>query len=182
MKTLSRDLTAVGLIVKVFGIKGDVIVKPTTDDPGRFRRLRKVFVARLPLAGAATDRPQESALTVERASVKPQGVRVKLGGIDDRTAASRIVGSYLCVQSEERVRLPEGSFFVHDIVGLRVVDAAGEAIGVVKEVLRLPANDVYIVDHSGREVMIPAVGEFVKKVDLASGSMVVSLIEGMLEE
>ncbi|MDL1892355.1 16S rRNA processing protein RimM, partial [Sphingobacteriales bacterium CHB3] len=80
------------------------------------------------------------------------------------------------------VRLPKGSYFIHNIIGLRVIGENDEAIGVVKDVLKYPANDVYVVERYGNEVLLPAVKEFIKKIDMESGTMTVRLIEGMLDE
>ena len=177
MKSLPRELIAIGRIVKPFGIRGDLIVKPMSGDPGRFSRLRRVFV------GSEKDGGRDGARAVfERVSIDSRGVRVKLSGVDDRTAAERFVGSFLFVEEDDRIPLPEGTFFVHDVIGLAVINQEGATIGTVTDVMRLPGNDVYVIDAGGREVLIPAVRAFVKQVDLATRSMRVSLIEGLVEE
>jgi 16S rRNA processing protein RimM len=174
-----RELIAVGKIVKAFGIKGDVIVQPMTDDPERFRLLRNVRISRGP---GETNRESHGAVRIERVAIGQRGVRLKLEGVDDRSRAEDLVGRNVLVDEEQRVRLPKGRYFIHDIIGLAVVDEQGRHIGVVKDIMRLPANDVYVVDRHGRELLLPAVKEFIKQVDLDSRSVCVSLIEGMLEE
>jgi 16S rRNA processing protein RimM len=173
LKTTGLELLAVGRIEKVFGIKGEVIVDPMTDSPGRFRTLKKIFV------GADGGNVQESL--IERVSVEPRGVRVKLRGIETRAAAKQIVGSVLFVDESSRLRLPKGRFFVHQLVGLAVVDQNGRTLGRLKEVMKLPAQDVYVIDMDGRDIMLPAVKEFVTDIDVNGGMIRVKLIEGMLE-
>jgi 16S rRNA processing protein RimM len=174
LKTTGRELLAVGRIEKAFGIKGEVVVDPMTDAPGRFRMLKRIFI------GADDEEVQESL--IEHVSVEPRGVRVKLKGVRTRRAAEQIVGLLLFVDETGRASLPKGRFFVHQLIGLAVVDQHGRTRGKLKEVMKLPAQDVYVVDMGGREIMLPAVKEFVTAIDMSGGTITVNLIEGMLEK
>jgi 16S rRNA processing protein RimM len=168
------DLLAVGRVEKAFGIRGEVIVSLMTDSPERFRVLKQVLVGRAP-AGA-------HPMIVEQVSVGPRGVRLKFAGTDSRDAAEALVGEFLFVDARHRVRPANGRHFVHELVGLSVVDEQGSPVGTVREVLKLPAHDVYVIDRAGREVMIPAVKEFIRSIDRDARTMTVRLIEGMLDE
>lgn len=150
------------------------MVLPLTSNPSRFKKLKRVLV------GADDSAVTEG--TILSAKVEPRGVRVLLQGITDRSAAEKLVGFFLFVEEKDAVRLPKGTYFIHDLIGLLVVDEEGSAIGVVRDVLKYPANDVYVVEREGREVMLPAVKEFIKKIDMESRTMKVRLIEGMLHE
>ncbi|MBM2841023.1 MAG: rimM [Bacteroidetes bacterium] len=75
----------------------------------------------------------------------------------------------------------KGTYFVHDVVGMTVVDEHDNNIGTIKDVLRFPAQDVYLVEHNGNEWMIPAVKEFVDSIDVASKTMRVRLIDGLVD-
>ena len=165
---------AIGTIVKAFGIRGEVVIRIYTDSTSRFRRLKEVHLGR--------DAAASAAMRVERVAVEARGVRLKLAGVDSRTAAEALVGSLLFVDEGHRMPLPRGRFFVHEVVGLRVCDEEGRDLGTVREVLKMPAQDVYVIERHGREVMIPAVKEFVREIDPAAGIMRVRLIEGLLEE
>ena len=171
MSPREKDLYAIGKIVKAFGIRGEVIVLPMTDSPDRFSTIRQVFIGREPASVREA--------RIDRVSVGSRGVKVKIDLIDDRTAAEGMVGQLLFVQGRDRIRPEEGAYFVHDLVGLSVVDLEGAVVGILRDVLRLPAHDVYVVDAGGREVMIPAVKEFVRNIDLNTKTMTVQLIEGM---
>ena len=173
MSDAGRALYAVGKVVKVFGIRGEVVVQPMTDSLERFKKLRTVFVGR--------DDDNAVASEVEHVRVESRGVRLKFAGTNDRTAAGRFVGSLIFVGEADRVRLARKQYFIHDVIGLTVVDQAGSTIGTVKDVLRMPAQDVYVVATGGRDVMIPAVKEFIISIDLGTRSMKVHLIEGMLD-
>ena len=174
MNAPGHDLLAIGSIVKAFGIEGSVIVQPLTDFPSRFRKKNKI------LLGCADKDVRE--MVIERAAVEPRGVKLKLAGIDDRNAAEELVGSLLYVRDAERARLPKGRYFTDDIVGLSVIDEHGVDRGTVREVLKMPANDVYVVGGKGTEILLPAVKEFILKIDLAARTIKVRLIEGMVEK
>jgi 16S rRNA processing protein RimM len=164
---------AIGIIVKAFGIKGEVIVQPMSHQPGRFRKLARVFV------GRSDDSVKETV--VEHVAIEKRGVRVKFAVVNDRTAAEKIVGSLLFVDEVDRLRPRKGAYFIHDVVGMRVVDESGKSIGTVKDVLQLPAHDVYVIETHNREIMLPAVKEFVRSIDIEKKIMNVTLIEGMAE-
>jgi len=167
------ELYAVGRIVKAHGIKGDVVVTPMTNSLQRFAKLKRVFIGR-----ASKDvRP----VRIESVSVGGRGVRLKFAEIEDRTAAEGLRGEIVFVDKQERVRIPKGTFFIHDVIGLRVVDEEENNVGVVKDVLQLPAHDIYVIDSRGREVMVPAVKEFIKLIDISTGTMKVKLIDGLVD-
>lgn len=167
-----HPLCAVGRIVKAFGIRGEIVVEPMTTGPERFRSLRKVF--------AGPTEAKALPYTVTAVQGGGSGVRVTLEEVRDRSAAERLAGSFLFVGEEEKVRPPDGAFFVDDVVGLLVITEEGETVGTVREVLRMPAHDIYVIAADGREVMIPAVREFIRRIDLTARTMHVRLIEGML--
>ncbi len=168
------SLIAIGKVVKAFGIRGELVVTPLTKSGNRFKGLRNIFVG----SGDADARKFEVAAV----RVEPRGARVLLATIDDRTSAEKLVGLLVFVDRKAAVRLPKGTFFVHDLIGIGVVDENGNAIGSVKEVLKYPAHDVYVVDHTGSDLMIPAVKEFITKIDVGAKIMHVKLIDGMLND
>jgi len=170
-----RDLIAVGKIVKVFGVKGDVIVAPMTDFPERFKDLHRIFLGNPSSASGV----QVTETTINRVDVEPRGIRVSLECASDRTTAEQLVGLLILVPPAERVTLPAGTYFVDDLVGLVVLTEDGERVGVLKEVMHMPGHDVYVIQNGGEEVLLPAVPEFVRAVDLQARTLTVKLIEGM---
>ena len=166
-------MLAVGEIVKPFGIRGEVIVQPMTDSPARFRQLKAVWM------GESSASAEE--LAVERAVPEARGVRMKLKGINDRTSAERTRGRLLFVDRAHQIRPSAGRYFVHEVIGLQVRDERDTVVGTVTDVLRYPASDVYVVQGERGEVQIPAVKEFVRSIDLRNRTMIVRLIEGLVE-
>jgi 16S rRNA processing protein RimM len=175
--TSPGERITIGRVVKASGIRGEVKVKPLTDFPERYRTLQKIFLV-------GEGKPSISG-TVDVKSARKQGKHwiVKLAGVDDRSAAEVLVGADLEVDASEAAPLPHGKMYVFDIMGLDVVTAQGRQVGRVKEVLRLPSHDVYVVeDPQGRETMVPAVDAIVTQIDLAGKRMVISPPEGLLPD
>lgn len=172
--TADHGYLSVGRIAKPFGVRGELVVEPTTDDPDRFTALRTVLVGAAPESGRT--------MVLERVHVSERGVRIALKGVSDRTAAEALRGSFLFVAPADRIRLPPGRHFVHSMLGLAVVTEEGERLGTLEEVLKLPAQDVYVVRGARGELLIPAVEEFIRRIDPEAGIMTVRLIEGMSAE
>jgi len=173
LKQTVVEFLAIGRIVKAHGTRGDVVVRPLTDMPDRFRKLRAAYLG----VSAETAR----RVQIDRAAVEVRGVRLHIAGVPDRTEAARLTGHYLFVDRAQRIRLPKGRHFVHEIIGLTVVDQNGAVLGTVRDVMKMPAQDVYVITDGAREFMIPAVKEFILELDTTSRQVRVKLIEGMLE-
>lgn len=142
-----------------------------TDNPARFLKLKRVFVGRTDAETVET--------TVSDVTFNSRGVRLKLGLAGNRTEAEHLVGNLLFVNEEDAVRLPKGAHFIHELVGMQVIDEAGNRIGLLKDVLKYPAQDVYVIDADGEELMVPAVRQFIKHIDSQRRTIRVQLIEGM---
>ncbi|MFN2464309.1 MAG: ribosome maturation factor RimM [Candidatus Dormibacteria bacterium] len=152
----------VGFIRRAVGLSGEVEVEPLGDNPGRFSPGSALLVA-------------SRTVRVERVSPTGGLLRVRFHGIDDRDAADSIRGKYLEVDSSDLPDLPDGAYYEWQLVGLEVVDGSGAPLGRLEEVLEYPANDVYRVAGATDELLVPAVREVVRSVDLESGRMVVDL-------
>jgi 16S rRNA processing protein RimM len=153
----------IGRVTAPFGIKGEVRVRPETDFPERFRELGEVC---LELANG-----EERVVRVAGARVTPKGILLKLEGCEDRDAVEGLRQALVKVRPSMAAPLPEGSYWVHQIVGLRVFTEEGEDLGEVTEVVRSAGNDVYVTPSA----MIPAVRQVVREIDLEGGRMVVAL-------
>jgi 16S rRNA processing protein RimM len=163
------DYVAVGRISRAHGIRGEVAVLPLSQIESRFAP-----GARL-LAG-----PEHRPLTVAATRSHRSRLLVIFEEVPDRNAAEVLAGSYLFVPSNEVPAPPEGEFWPHQLVGLRVETDEGMVIGVLAEVVRGTANDLWVArSDEGREVLIPALNEVVREVDLPGGRIVVRSIPGL---
>ena len=161
---------AVGQVMGAFGATGDLRVQPLGRYPERFRELRRVYIG---------DSRVEAAIIHRR--VLGDRLVLRLETVKSRDAARDLFGQFLYVPEAEAVPLPKGEYFVHQIVGLRVVTTEGEELGKVAEVMQTGSNDVYVVRSKGREVLLPAIKEVIKNVDLESGTLEVALLPGLLD-
>ena len=110
-------------------------------------------------------------------------VILKLAGVNDRNAAEAMKNKDVFITEDDLQELPEDTFYIRDLIGLEVLDAdSGETIGKLKDVLQPSTQDVYVVKRpEGSDVLIPAVSEFVKEVNVAEGFVKIHVIEGMIE-
>lgn len=155
----------VGRIVGAFGLRGEVKVEPLTDF---LERLHKG--ARLRLKG--------EWVTVEGFRIHKNRPLLRLSGINDATAAEALQWQILESDSADRPELEEDEFMTEDLIGCLVVTSDGKELGEVDDVLITPAHDVLQVGS----ILIPAIKEFVKDVNLDEERITVELIPGMLEE
>ena len=167
------DLVAIGKIVGVFGIAGEMKIAPMTSSPDRFTRGLRVWIGPDPTTRTRT--------SISEVRIKGKHIVIRLEGIATREEAEKHKQEYLLVDQTERVRLPANSWFISDIIGLEVVDEDGTAIGTISDVLQLPAHHVYAIRQGKKEILIPAIPSVVLKVDLTERKMIVHLMEGLLD-
>ena len=162
----------VGVITATHGLKGEVKVFPTTDDPNRFRRLKEVILN--------TGR-EERVLEIEGVKFFKQMVILKFKGLDDIGDVEKFRRGTLSVTRENAVKLKRNEYFIADLIGMRVENEDGSELGTLQDVIATGANDVYDVRLSdGRQVLIPAIRECILSVDVEEGRMRVHLLDGLL--
>lgn len=167
-------LLKVGQIVNTQGIKGEVRVYPLTDYKERFEELEWVYM----------DTDTEKKYFIEKVKYKSNLVILKFKGIDDINVAERFRDKYLTISKDNARALEEDTYLITDLIGLKVYTVEGEFIGTVKDVIQAAGNDVYeisSVNTAGKSILIPAVGEFIKNVNLENDTMTVKVIEGLIE-
>jgi len=152
-----------GTIVTTHGVHGEVKILPWADGPEFLTLFDRVFL-------------QGKEYAVENARVQKTCVLMKLRGVDTVEAAQALRDQVVRVDRND-VELEEGTYFISDLIGLKVL-CDDEELGVVKEIMTLPGNDVYVVKGE-HEYMIPGVKECIKEVDPAAGFIRVKIIEGM---
>ena len=163
----------VGKIMSSWGVRGQVKVEPLTDDQNRFNALHEVFIE---FDGLNRFYCIESVIFL-----KQHFPVLKLEGVNSRREADKLKGYYINIQRKHAVKLPKGRYFICDITGLNVVDEHDELIGTVTDVIKTGANDVYVVEAKNKkEILIPAIKQVVKEIDLENGIMVIDPLEGML--
>lgn len=167
---------AVGLIVGVHGLRGEVKIELYTDFPERFQPdVQLLMGEELEPMNIARARPHKGHMLVQFAEVR------------NRSQAEELRNRWLFVPEEQAVELDEGTFWVHDIIGLQVHTEAGELLGTVSDVIFTGANEVYVVQphgslNRGREILLPAIADVVQAVNLETETMVVQLPPGLIDD
>ena len=170
------ELILIGIARKVRGNKGDLKIESMSDFPERFEGLLEVFVRKPNTTDAVKMRLEKSEF------VKNYAV-MKLKGVDSYDDAAAYLGSEILVPESDRVSPPEGTYFVDSLIGMKVVSAAGEKLGTVENVLsNLRQSILLITSVDGKEINIPFVNAFVKKVDETSKEITIELIDGLIED
>ena len=170
-----KDYLVIGKIGGAHGVRGEVKIIPLTDDVRRFSSLKECMIL------DEKERVKETK-EVEKARVDDTRTLVKFKGIDDRDEVGKLTGFYIAVSREDAVKLPEGRYFIADLIGLTVVDDERGELGSIKDIINSGASDIIIVKRKGKnELLIPYLNAIVYEVDIPGGAMKVKLPEGLYE-
>ncbi len=169
---MKQEYFEIGQIVNHFGIKGMVKVNPFTDDISQFETLKKLLLEK---DGKLIE------IEVEETKYSKNQVLLKLKGIDTIEEAEKYRGSYLKIARKDARKLPEGTYFIADLIGLPVYTEEGILLGNVDDIYNSGANDIYVVkDSLGKQILLPATKEVIKQVDIENEKIVVHLLKGLV--
>lgn len=168
-----EKMLRVGVVTTTHGVHGEVKVFPTTDDAKRFKQLKKAYL----------DLGKELfPVTLESVKFFKQMVIVKFREISDMDQAALYKNKDILIERADAVPLAENEFYICDLIGLSVVTDTGESLGVLSEVVKTGANDVFEVTMAdGKTVLIPYIEDCVKEISLEEGRVLVHLLPGLLE-
>ena len=166
-------LITIGKVVKPFGVKGEMKIEPMTDFPERFTGLTRVYLVS----------PAGKEVACEVKSVRYAGGAPFLlfSGYDSPEKAKAVNGWFIKVPEEEAVRLPEGTYYWFELIGMEVISEDGEKLGTIVDVFATGSNDVYVMKQGRKETYIPATAEVVRQIDRVAKRMVIRLIDGLME-
>lgn len=160
-----------GQIVNCKGLKGEVKVNSFTDDNTKFERIPKVFIKQ-------KDTLKE--YEIEKVGYNKNQVIIKFKNINTIEEAEKLRNSYIVIDRETLDPLPEGVYYIADLIGLDVFTEANEYLGKVDDIFSTGSNDVYVVkDELGKQKLLPGIDEVIKVIDIESGKIIVNLIEGL---
>lgn len=170
----------IGEIVATQGNKGEIRVVPHTDFPERFSSMNEVVLFK---AGSNIN---ELTLQIEKARLHKNFVILKLAGIDSIDQALKLRGMEIKVTREQVVPLPPGHNYIYELIGLEVYTLDHIFLGVITDVLKTGANDVYVIKPEPGitkldEILIPVIDDVVVNIDLDSHRVLVNLLDGLLE-
>jgi 16S rRNA processing protein RimM len=169
---MARDnLFEIGQIVKPQGLKGRIKARSYIVSKDIIQHLKEVFI----------EKPAATAEPFRIKTMQLQGgmLYLELAGIEDRDAAARLVGCRIFIALDQLEKLPEDEYYWQDLIGLQVMTEAGQDLGRIESIFPTGSNDVYVCRGGEREILLPAIGEVIRKIDIATGVVVVRLMKGL---
>ena len=164
----------VGVIASTHGLQGEVNVFPTTQDPDRFKKLKKVTLH--------TQKGEEILLDVVSARFFKKFVIVKFKQFNNINEVEKFRGCELTIDRKDALKLEKGEYYCADLIGLTIVDEEGAELGTLTEILQTGANDVYemALKDSEEKIYIPAIKDCVKEIDIDAGKITIHVMPGLL--
>ena len=168
-----EDLLTVGIITTAHGVHGEVKVYPTTDDVKRFKKCKELIL---------DDKKNQRRVKLLSVKFFKQFVIIKFEGIDTMDDALKLKNASLLVTRDMAVKCEKDEYFIADLIGLKVFDEYNNLIGIVSEVYQTGANDVYEIEkEDSKKVLVPAIKDCIKNVDIKEGKMTIHVMEGLFE-
>ncbi len=161
------EFITIGKILAPRGTKGKLKVAVATDFPQRFAPSSKVYINRQPMTIDSTEWHKGKAI-------------IKFNTIDSIEDAEKLQGQLVEIHHSQLHHLPEGQYYHFQLIGLEVWTSQGELLGNITEILTTPSNDNYVVSGTKGEILIPAIEDVIKSIDLNKGCLVIEPIEGLL--
>ncbi len=161
---------AIGYLRRPHGVSGEIIMDLHTDFPDRIKSGRKIYIGE-----------KREAVTFDTVRTHSDSLLISLRGYDTPEAVGRFRNQWVYVKAKEVPPLPEGQHYKYELIDLDVVDANGNRLGKLVEILETGANDVYVVrDEAGKEILLPAIPSVVLEVNMETRTMKVHLLEGLI--
>ena len=162
----------IGQIVNTFGIKGELKINPFTDDINKFNELKSMFVVK---------NKELIPYEIETVRYHKNMVILKLKGINSMNEAEKLKGLYIKIDRKYAKKLPKGTYFIADLIGLEVYDENSNLLGSIDDIYNTGANDIYVVKNNlGKQILLPGIPQVIKKVDLENKKIVVHLLNGLI--
>ncbi len=162
-------LIEIGKIVNTHGLRGHIKVEPWCDGIETFEYLKRVFVGNVEYG-------------IENVKIQKSLFLLKLAKLDTIEEAEKLKNKVIYADEDEMPPLPEGVFYIKDIIGLSVYDG-DKFIGEVTDWIETGANNVYIIKRpNGKDVLIPAIDSVIAEVDIENKKMSVNMLEGLMED
>lgn len=169
---MKKQYFEIGQIVNHFGIKGMVKVNPFTDDISQFEEMKTILVDK---KGSLQE------MKIEEVKYSKNQVLLKLKGIETVEEAEKYRNCYLKLPREKARKLPKNTYFIADLIGLEVYTEEGNLLGKVDDIYNTGASDIYVIkDDTGKQILLPAIKDVIKQVDLEEEKIVVHLLDGLV--
>ena len=167
-----ENFIEIGQIVNSYGIKGQMKIVPFTDDITRFSNLKTIYIE---------INKELKEFKIEDVKYHKNNVLIKLESINDINDTEKYKNCYVKIDRKNAVKLPKNTYFIIDLIGIEVFTEENLFLGKIVDVFPTGSNDVYVVkDELGKQILLPAIGEVIKNVDIPNKKMIVKLIKGLV--
>lgn len=165
-----ENLIEIGQIVNTHGLRGDLKVMPWCDDPEIFHELEYVLI-------------DGEEFEIEKSSLHKNAVLLKLEGIDSINDAEKYRNKVLFVPRSELGELPEGTYYICDLLGCEVETDKGRNLGKICDIIKTGSNDVYVVENeSKKQTLIPVIDDVINSVDIEEKKIVITPLKGLIDD
>ena len=166
-----NDKLEIGQIVNTRGLKGEVKVNSFSEVENRFETIDTILIK---------IKNEYKEYKIEKVSYNKNQTILKLEGVNTIDDAEKLRNLYVYIYRNQLDELPEGTYYIADLIGLEVFLESGEKIGIVDDIFSTGSNDVYVVKNElGQQKLLPAIDEVLKKIDIEKGRIIVNLIKGL---
>lgn len=169
-----EECIELGYIEKSHGLKGEVKAKFDVHNMDEYAKRKTFYLAK-------KDQPIQKMKVKRMNLANPAQAIIKFEGVNYRDEADALKGSTIYFPEKELPALEEGQFYYFQIMGYEVEDETHGRLGKVSNIIETSAQDVLVMDHKGKEVLIPMTEEFVKRADHEAKLMITAMPEGLLE-
>ena len=173
---MSPDIFIIGKIVGVHGVRGEIKVQPLTDDPNRFSALDHALLLS----------PSEKMIrdiSISRIRLTDSLLILSINSLTDRDEAKKLINHYIAVERSNAVKLPEGRYFIKDLIGIQVIDDERGILGRISDIISNGVGaDIIVITRSGNKyILVPYLKSVVYDVDIPDGIMRLRLPDGLFE-
>jgi len=161
----------IGKIVKSCGSKGRMKVVSYIESTDKLRNLDEAYI------DCGSD--MKGPFKVEGIQGRGKSFFLEIEGVGNFQSAKAFVGCRMLIPADKLEELPEGEYYWRDVIGLRVITEEGSFLGTVEAIFPTGSNDVYVCSGGEREVLLPAIADVIRTIDIDRGTMVVRLLEGL---
>lgn len=169
----------IGKVVNVVGLKGEIKIYNYAEEKERYETLNQVFLGK----DGKRIKTDIKAYDIENVRYKDHMVILKLAGVNDRNAAESLREYNVYMDESDLEELPEGVYYIRDILGFDVVSDSGEKLGILKDVLTNTPQKVYVIGRENKsDILVPAVDEFILDTDIEKRVITIKVIEGLYED
>ena len=168
-----KNFFLIARVISLFGKDGYIKIEPVSDFPERFFSLSTVF---LDFWG------EKKEFIVEDVKQLKNAFALKIKNFNDERSSNLLIGRDVFIKADESFELPDNTFYLHDLIGSQVY-RSNERIGVIKDLLSPPANDVLVIENDEqKEILIPFVLEFIENFDAEKKMLILKKDAGIYDE